>query len=76
MPSIKCKCGEKLGYGAIPNPIEWLIISDSTYDTYAGKIDSEKLYQEMKNILKCPMCSRLWIFWDGFDAPPVSYKLE
>jgi len=76
MPSIICKCGEKLGYGEIPNPIEWLTISDKDYDSYEGYVDSEALYREMKSILKCSSCSRLWIFWNGFDSNPVSYTPE
>ncbi len=31
MPSILCSCGARLDYGSIPNPIEWLIISDTDY---------------------------------------------
>ena len=76
MPSIKCKCGEKLCYGEIPNPIEWLAISDVEYESYEGVIDAEKLYREMKSILKCPSCSRLWVFWNGFDSAPDSYAPE
>ena len=73
MPSITCKCGERLGYGEIPNPIEWLIISDVDYDSYENAVDAEKLYQEMKSILKCPSCDRLWFFWSGFGSEPTSY---
>lgn len=76
MPSNICKCGEKLTYGEIPNPIEWLTISDKNYDSYEGKVDSENLYEEMKSILRCPSCDRLWIFWDGFEANPVCYTPE
>ena len=74
MPSIICKCGEKLGYGEIPNPIEWLTISDVDYDAYEGNVDAEELYREMKSILRCPSCGRLWAFWDGFESEPISYK--
>jgi hypothetical protein len=76
MPSINCKCGEKLGYGEIPNPIEWLIISDKAYDGFAGMIDSEALYKDMKNILKCSNCGRLWVFWNGFESEPSCYAPE
>jgi hypothetical protein len=76
MPSILCTCGEKLGYGEIPNPIEWLAISDTAYDGYAGNIDAEALYREMKSILECPRCGRLWAFWDGFGKPAKVYVVE
>ena len=76
MPSINCKCGKKLGYGEIPNSIEWLMISDEAYDKYSGEIDSELLYKEMKSFLKCPNCGRLWVFWDGFQSSPTVYNCD
>ena len=76
MPSINCKCGTKLGYGEIPNPIEWLTISDEAFDSFEGEVDSEVIYREMKNILKCPICGRLWFFWNGFGNEPTSYVPE
>lgn len=76
MPSILCRCGEKLGYGDIPNHIEWLAISDKEYDAYSGEVDAEDLYRKMRSILRCPRCGRLWVFWDGFENPPASYIPE
>lgn len=73
MPSINCKCGERLKYGEIPCPIEWLIISDESYDAYSGEIDSESLYRDMINMLKCPKCGSLLVFWNGFQFEPVLY---
>ncbi len=73
MPAIRCKCGEVLRYGEIPNPIEWLFISDTAYDTLSGAIDAEFLYGQMKSFLRCPVCKRLWVFWDGFDNDPSEY---
>ena len=73
MPSILCKCGERLAYGEIPCPIEWLAISDSAYELHTGSIDAESLYREMTSILRCPSCDRLWVFWNGFDSDPTSY---
>jgi len=76
MPSIICKCKCKLSYGEIPNSIEWLTISDLEYDKYQNKVDAEELYMNMKSILKCNRCGRLWIFWDGFESEPISYLPE
>lgn len=74
MPSIKCNCGELLRYGDIPNPIEWLFISDKDYDSYSGQIDSEALYLHMNSMLLCPNCNGILIFWKGFNHLPVYYK--
>lgn len=76
MPSIICSCGELLSYGEIPCPIEWLVISDTEYDNYQGMINSEALYLEMKSMLKCTRCGRLWIFWNGFNRSPSCYTPE
>lgn len=73
MPGILCKCGQRLQYGEIPCPVQWLFISDTDYDKYTGQVDSEVLYREMKSFLKCNNCSRLWIFWSGFNSEPAEY---
>jgi len=76
MPSLNCRCGQKLCWGEIPNPIELLMISDNAYDSYSGTVDTEELYGKMRSILKCPVCERLWVFWNGFDNEPKSYNPE
>ena len=76
MTKIECKCGTVLRYGEIPNPIEWLIIQDVAYDKFSGGIDSEELYQQMKSMLRCPTCERLWIFWGGFNQPASCYSSD
>lgn len=76
MPSVLCSCGERLSYGEIPNPIEWLVISDKEYESFQGMIDSEVLYRTMRSILGCPHCGRLLIFWNGFESPMTSYVPE
>lgn len=73
MPKIVCKCGEWLLYGDIPNPIEWLLISDIEYDKFSGVVDAEDVYRVMKHLLRCPNCGRLWVFWNGFDHEPEEY---
>lgn len=73
MPGFKCKCGNIIKYGAIPNPQEWLLISDVQYDSFQGNIDSEELYDQFKSVFVCTNCERIWIFWKGFDFPPSGY---
>lgn len=76
MPSMLCKCGHKLSFGEVPNPIELLVISDVEFDSFQGKVDVEDIYKKMKSVLHCPGCGRLWFFRDGFDSAPISYSLE
>lgn len=75
MPSILCKCGQKIRYGEIPCADEWLLISDEEFDQFAGQIDSEDVYRAMTHALKCPNCKRLWLFEDGFVSDPTEYVL-
>ena len=76
MPGITCKCGNIIKYGEIPNPNEWLFISDIQFDNFVEKIDVETLYKNMKSMLICHQCGRLWFFWGGFNNPPTLYEKE
>ncbi|KXX69171.1 hypothetical protein [Flammeovirga sp. SJP92] len=76
MPGIKCKCGNVIKFGEIPNSNEWLFISDVEYDKYSGNVDSEKLYMDLKSMLICQKCKRIWIYWNGYDNAPTPYKLD
>lgn len=76
MPGIECKCGNIIKSGEIPNPNEWLLISDVEYDKYSGEIDSEELYQEMKSMLICKQCRRIWVYWEGHQKAPTPYVLD
>jgi hypothetical protein len=73
MPKIICRCGEALSYSEIPCRIEYKFISDVDYDKYEGIINADELYSQMRSILLCSKCSRLWIFWDGYKSAPTEY---
>ena len=70
MPKFRCTCGEMISYGSIPSTDEWLMISDVEYDKFVGAVDSETVYMAMTHTLRCPICKRLNIFWDGFGSLP------
>jgi hypothetical protein len=76
MPSFFCKCGERILDGQIPQPNEWLLMSDVEYDAYTDLIDAEQFYLAMKSMLLCPQYSRVWIFWNGYQQPPICYRPE
>ena len=69
MPKLLCKCGEVLRFGEIPCPIEWRMISDSKFEQFEGTVNAEDVYLASQTALRCPRCGRLWVFWDGGDAP-------
>lgn len=76
MPSVLCKCGNKLNFGEIHNSIEWLMISDDGFEKFQGSVDAEAIYREMNSALKCSCCGRLLVFWNGFDVSTISYMPE
>jgi len=77
MGKFLCKCENTIRIsGAIPNPVEWLFISDVEYDKYQELVDAEQLHLAMNSFLKCDKCGRLWVFWDGYDNPPTLYAPE
>lgn len=76
MPKIRCKCDHVIPLNEIPNAHEWLTISDKAYDAFHGTVDAEKLYDQMKIMVVCDQCHRLWAFWNGVDKQPAIYQLE
>jgi hypothetical protein len=70
---IRCACGEMLADQLVPNPIGWLLTSESAFEAFAGKVDAEDVYVSMEKALKCPTCGRLWIFWEKTSRWPQEY---
>lgn len=73
MPNLPCTCGAPLNYGEIPCPMEWLLFSDAQFDTLPPHVETEALYRDATSLLRCPTCERLWVFWQGFSAPPQEF---
>jgi hypothetical protein len=67
MPGLNCKCGHRIGYGTIPCSDEYLFISDTEFAPYWDEMGVDKLYKAMKGFLKCPVCGRLWVFWNSYQ---------
>ena len=76
MPYITCRCNKKISYSNIPCEHEWLMISDTAFDSLSSPANIENIYNSMTHILKCPDCNRLWVFWNGFDNPASAYLPE
>ncbi len=45
-------------------------------ESWGGAVEMSDLYARMTHVFSCPDCGRLWIFWRGFDGPPVAYAPE
>ena len=77
MAKFICKCENIIRTsGAIPNPNEWLIMSDVEYDSLDPKMNLDELNLKMKSFFICDRCGRLWFFWKGFDSDPIPYKID
>ncbi|MEQ7125373.1 hypothetical protein ABN034_12725 [Actinopolymorpha sp. B11F2] len=62
--------------GAIPNPSEWLLMSDRDFDAYAGMVQADDVYQAMTHGFRCADCGRFHVFWSGLDHDPTVYAAE
>ena len=75
MAKIACVCGEVIALsGRIPNPLEWRVVSDESLDQLPANTTLPEIDVIMRSLFRCRNCDRLWIFWDGFDAPPSLYE--
>lgn len=71
-----CRCGELLRWSQIPNPIEWVFMSDAKLIQLPDTVDYVALVGELNRFLKCPSCGRLVVFWNGFGQDPEFYLPE
>lgn len=72
-----CPCGATMqSSGAIPNPSELLLISDTDFAAFSGAVDAEDVYQAMTHAFRCAACDRLHVFWSGLEREPTVYAVE
>ena len=77
MGKFSCSCGNTIRIsGEIPNPFQYLYISDQDFEPFGDTIDTSILYQRMNIFFKCSNCERLWFFENGIEAIPTSYLKE
>lgn len=75
MSKFLCVCGTPISTsGPIPNPDEWRFLSDVEFDAISGSVDAEAVYRQTRAFYRCPVSGHLWIFWEGFDGPPIAYE--
>jgi hypothetical protein len=69
-----CVCGQVIrSSGNIPNPQEWLLLSDAEFEAFDQPIPTHELYLKARHVYRCPVSDHLWIFWDGPEGPPRLY---
>lgn len=77
MAKWACACGATIrSNGLIPNPDEWLMISDVEFIRFDNPVDPETIYRGASHAFLCPNCGRVHVFWDGMEQDPVVYVRE
>lgn len=68
MPNIKCKCGQLVFRGEIPNPVGFRLFEEKDIDEIVEKIrnldeyDAYSIfYKYSREVLKCRNCGRVMI---------------
>ena len=75
MAKFLCPCGEVITTsGRVPNPLEWLLISDESYDRVRGTKEAESLYESMVHAFRCPGSGHLFVYWDGMGQEATIYQ--
>ena len=81
MARLKCKCGEIMWNGNVPNDIELWVYTDKKLECILEKddISSFELPDLFEyNVWRCPKCKRLYVFDEQEDTNHAKYvyKLE
>jgi hypothetical protein len=54
-----CVCGTTIrSSGDIPNPMQWMLLSDQDLDGFTGLVQAEDVYMRMTIAFRCPRCDR------------------
>ncbi len=70
-----CPCGSVIqSSGSIPNPAEWLLVSDVDFDGFSGAVEAEDVYAAMSHAFRCATCDRIHVFWAGFGSDATVYR--
>jgi hypothetical protein len=62
--------------GEIPNPLEWHLTSDQGLEDFWESDNFEGLQPVARPVFLCPVCGRIWVYWDGYEGKRVSYFRE
>jgi hypothetical protein len=70
----KWLCGAMIqSSGPVPNPAEYLLVSDVDFDGFTGFVEAEDVYMAMTHAFRCASCDRLHVFWSGMGIPRFTH---
>lgn len=73
MPSYLCKCDRRIDYTEIPAPTSYHLVHDEDVEVDEDIVTRHATWTEAVQVLRCPFCDRLWVFWQGFGNSPTEY---
>lgn len=74
MAKFACICGQVIRMsGSVPNPDEWICLSDLQLEEFWGRAISGELSKASVKMYRCPRSDHLWVFWDGLNRLPRVY---
>ncbi|GMU25073.1 MAG: hypothetical protein AMXMBFR13_51440 [Phycisphaerae bacterium] len=73
MPSYLCKCSKRIDYTKIPADASYHLVADEDVDILEDIVTHTAQWQKGIQVLRCPQCDRLWVFWQGFGSAPTEY---
>jgi hypothetical protein len=73
MPSYLCKCNKRIDYTSIPADPSYQLVADKDVVVQDDIVTCNATWSEATQVLRCPYCGRLWVFWDGFHKAPTEY---
>lgn len=78
MAKMECKCGYILSTTQAPNDIELRVYTDREWEKIldCDIIEPWKIPLPKYNVWKCPNCSRIYVFGEGYGPPLMKYILE
>jgi hypothetical protein len=74
MPGYLCKCDVRMDYTEIPAACSYYLVEDAAVDIQEDITTHQAAWTDLKNVLRCPACGRLWIFWNGMALAPTEYE--
>ena len=78
MAKIICKCGCLLSNSESPNDIQLRVYTDKEWDNILERdcINTWMIPLPKKDVWRCPICKRIYVFEEGKDVPIMIYKPE
>lgn len=76
MPSYLCKCQHRIDYSEIPAEASYHLVADLDAEVDDDLVTYNATWTAAAEVLRCPSCGRLWVFWNGMNQAPTEYELR